>query len=87
MKMLFVGNIPPQATEEEITALFGEYGKVRKIELPRDIFSGKNRGFATIGMEGHEARAAIVGLKGKSFMGNTLKISDERPRFNKRGRR
>ncbi len=87
MKILFVKNIPPQATEEEITALFGEYGKVMKIELPRDIFSGKNRGFATIGMEGHEARAAVTGLTGKSFMGNTLRISDEKPRFNKRGRR
>jgi len=87
MKTLFVKNIPPQATEEEITALFAEYGKVRKIELPRDIFSGRNRGFAKIDMEGHEARAAMAGLSGKSIMGNTLRISDEKPRFNKRGRR
>ena len=87
MKTLFVGNIPPQATEEELKALFSEFGKVRKIELPRDIFNGRNRGFAKIDMEGHEARAAIAGLAGRSFMGNTLRIGDEKPKFGKKGRR
>ncbi|WP_292558436.1 RNA-binding protein, partial [Methylobacter sp.] len=38
------------------------YGKVRSIQLVSDIFSGKCRGFGFIGMEGHEARAAIAGL-------------------------
>lgn len=87
MKTIFVGNLPPTATEEEIKELIEEFGVVRKIELPRDIFTGRNRGFALVDMEGHEARAAMTGLNGKSFMGNTIKIRDEKPKQKGRGRR
>lgn len=87
MKTLFVGNIAPQATEDQLKALFSEYGTVRKIELPRDIFSGRNKGFAFIDMEGHEARAAMSALNGKSFMESNLKVRDEKPKLKGRGRR
>lgn len=87
MKMLFVGNLAPKATEDDLKALFSEYGTVRKIELPRDIFSGRNRGFAFIGMEGHEARAAMAALNGKMFMENNLKVREEKPKAKGRGRR
>ncbi len=87
MKTLFVGNIAPQATEDDIKELFSEYGKVRKLELPRDIFSGRNKGFAFVDMEGHEARAAMAALNGKSFMNNNLKVRDEKPSAKGRGRR
>ncbi len=87
MKMLFVGNIAPQATEDDIRELFSEYGKVRKLELPRDIFSGRNKGFAFIGMEGHEARAAMAALNGKLFMDSNLKVRDEKPAVKGKGRR
>lgn len=78
MKTIFVGSLAPQATEDDIKELFSEFGKVRKIELPRDIFSGRNKGFALIDMEGHEARAAMAALNGKSFMNSNLKIRDEK---------
>jgi RNA recognition motif-containing protein len=87
MKTLFVGNIAPQVTEDELKALFAEYGTVRKLELPRDIFSGRNKGFAFIGMEGHEARAAMSALNGKSFMNSNLKVRDEKPKPKGKGRR
>ncbi len=87
MKTLFVGNIAPQVTEDELRALFSEYGTVRKLELPRDIFSGRNKGFAFVAMEGHEARAAMSALNGKSFMESNLKVRDEKPKAKGRGRR
>ncbi|MCW8827392.1 MAG: RNA-binding protein [Gammaproteobacteria bacterium] len=87
MKTLFVGSIAPQATENDIKELFSEYGTVRKLEMPRDIFSGKCKGFAFIDMEGHEARAAMAGLNGKSFMENNLKVRDEKPKIGGKGRR
>lgn len=80
MKTLFVGNIAPETTEDALTELFSEYGRVRKLELPRDVFSGRCKGFALIDMEGHEARAAAAALDGKTFLGNSLKIRDEKPK-------
>jgi hypothetical protein len=51
---IYAGNLPPDLTEKE----FAEYGRVRFMNLARDIFSGRCRGFGFIEMEGHEARAA-----------------------------
>jgi RNA recognition motif-containing protein len=87
MKTLFVGNIAPQATENDIMSLFGEFGTVRKLQMPRDIFSGKCKGFAFVDMEGHEARAAMAALDGKSFMENSLKVRDEKAKNKGKGRR
>ncbi len=87
MKTLFVGSIAPMATEDDIKELFSEYGTVRKLEMPRDIFSGRCKGFAFVDMEGHEARAAMAGLNGKSFMDNNLKVRDEKPKIKGKGGR
>jgi len=87
MKTRFVGSIPPQVTEDQLKELFAEFGKVRKLELPRDIFTGRNKGFAFIDMEGHEARAAMAALNGRSFMNGNLKVRDEKPKPKGRGRR
>ena len=84
MLKIFAGNIPPDATDTEICELFAAHGSVRSFDVVRDIFSGKCRGFAFIEMEGHEARAAISALNGRQLRGNTLRVSQERPRTNRR---
>ena len=63
---MFVGNLPESASEDNVTELFEEFGTVRSIRLASDVFTGKCRGFGFIEMEGHEARAAIAGLDGKT---------------------
>ena len=85
MKTIFVGNLPPDASDSEVTALFSEYGTVRSIKLVHDIFTNKCRGFGTIDMEGHEARAAIAGLDGTMFKDRSIKVKEEVPRA-KRGK-
>ncbi|MBK8814719.1 MAG: RNA-binding protein [Methylococcaceae bacterium] len=77
MKRLYVGNLPSEATEESVTSLFSQYGTVRSIQLVSDIFSGKCRGFGFVGMEGHEARAAIAALDGNLYCGKPLKVKFE----------
>lgn len=80
MKRLFVGSLPPTTTEESVQALFSQFGTVRSIELVKDLFSGNCKGFGFLEMEGHEARAAIAELDGKSFEGNYLKVKFEEDR-------
>ena len=77
MKKIFVGSLAPNTTEETIQALFSEYGTVHSVKLVKDLFSGGCKGFGFLEMEGHEARAAIAGLDGKSFEGNLLKVRFE----------
>jgi RNA recognition motif-containing protein len=77
MKKLFVGSLPPSTTEQTLNALFSQFGTVRSLKLVKDLFTGKCKGFAFLEMEGHEARAAIAELDGKSFEGNFLKVKYE----------
>ena len=77
MKKLFVGGLPPGTTEESLTTLFSQYGKVHSLKLAKDLFAGTCKGFGFLEMEGHEARAAIAELDGKSFEGNYLKVKFE----------
>ncbi len=74
---MFVGNLPPDASEDGVTDLFSEYGTVRSIRLATDVFTGKCRGFGFIEMEGHEARAAISDLDGKTWGGKPLRVRFE----------
>ena len=67
MIKLFVGGIASEATEDDIKTLFSQFGRVRSIKLVMDVFNGKCKGFGFIEREGHEARAAISGLTGKTY--------------------
>ncbi len=77
MKKMFVGNLPTNATEDTVRGLFEPYGKVRSIRLASDVFSGTCKGFGFVEMEGHEARAAIAGLNGKTYGDRYLKVQLE----------
>lgn len=86
MKKIFVGNLPENATEDTVTELFTEFGKVRSIHLVQDVFTRSCKGFGFIEMEGHEARAAIAGLDGKMHEGKPLKVKFEEIRDKGRGK-
>ena len=74
---MFVGNLPSDASEESVTDLFSEYGTVRSVHLATDVFSGRCKGFGFVEMEGHEARAAVAGLNGKTVGDKILKVAFE----------
>lgn len=86
MKTMFVGNLAPDTTENDVRELFSQYGIVRSIKLATDIFSGKCRGFGLVEMEGHEARAAMAELDGSMYKGKGLRVSEEKPKAKGRGR-
>jgi RNA recognition motif-containing protein len=87
MKKMYVGNLPAEASEQAVVELFAEFGKVRSIHLVTDVFTRRCRGFGFIEMEGHEARAAIAGLDGKTFGGKSLRVRFEDTERRPGGRR
>jgi len=85
-KKLYVGNISFDTTSDDLVQAFSQFGTVRAISVAVDVFSQKCRGFGFIEMEGHEARAAIVGLDGEMFKDRPLKVTEDRPREQRRRR-
>lgn len=78
---IYVGNLSFQATQDNLTQIFAEYGTVKRIQLPTDRETGRLRGFAFVEM-GTEAEegAAIEALDGAEWMGRDLKVNKARPR-------
>ena len=85
---IYVGNVPREVTEEVLRQTFEAFGKVDKITLIKDRFSGEPRGFGFVEMPiNTEAEAAIAGLNGKELQGKALVVNEARPRTDRRGRR
>lgn len=84
---IFVGNLGPDVTETDIAELFKPFGQVTSVELVRELFTGKLRGFGFVEMPGKQhSLAAIAGLNGKELAGRSLTVNEARPRPD-RGRR
>jgi cold-inducible RNA-binding protein len=78
---VFVGNLSFNATQEQLQELFGAHGTVLEIEVIKDKFSGRPRGFGFVTMETKEgADAAIKALHGKEIDGRALTVNEARPR-------
>jgi len=81
MKKLYVGNLPFQATEEDVQQLFSEAGvKADSVALIRDRFSGQPRGFGFVEIgNDSEAEKAVATLNGKDFKGRKIVVNEARP--------
>lgn len=78
---IYVGNLSRDATQEDITTVFAEYGTVKRVNLPTDRETRQPRGFGFVEMatEAEEA-AAIEALDGAEWIGRDLKVNKARPR-------
>jgi RNA recognition motif-containing protein len=85
-KKIYVGNLPYTASEEDIRALFAEYGQVESCSLMMDRETGQPRGFGFVEM-GEGADEAISALDGKDYGGRNLKVNVARPREEGGGRK
>ena len=78
---LYVGNLPFDATENDLQDLFVSHGPVTEVNLLQDRVTGKARGFGFVTMETKEgADAAVQALNGKNVEGRPLTVNEARPR-------
>ncbi|HEY9881534.1 MAG TPA: RNA-binding protein [Leptolyngbyaceae cyanobacterium] len=80
---IYVGNLSYQVTEADLSAVFAEYGSVKRIQLPTDRETGRMRGFGFVEMSSDaEEQAAIDALDGAEWMGRDLRVNKAKPREN-----
>lgn len=78
---LFVGNLPYDATEQELRELFGAIGQLSSVFLPIDRETGRPRGFAFVEfVERGPAEEAVSRLNNQPFRGRGLSVSEARAR-------
>ena len=78
---IYVGNLPREATEDDLRQAFEAFGQVSSAKIITDKFTGDPRGFGFVEMSNStEAQAALTGLDGKDLKGRTLRVNEARPR-------
>ncbi|HEY6482751.1 MAG TPA: RNA-binding protein [Steroidobacteraceae bacterium] len=87
MTTIYVGNLPFNATEADVRALFEPHGKVDSVKLINDRETGKPRGFGFVEMAANEAQTAIQALNGLQMNGRPLRVNEaqERPQRPRQG--
>jgi cold-inducible RNA-binding protein len=76
---LFVGNLPYDATEDDIRAHFSTAGNVLNVFVPLDRETGRKRGFAFVEFNDNaEAQEAIRLFNNQSFKGRPLAVNEAR---------
>jgi len=84
---IYVGNLSPEVTEEELRKEFMTFGRVTSVRIKKDRYSGRPRGFGFVDMPlKPEGQAAITGLNGKTLKGQRLVVNEARPRPDSRGK-
>lgn len=79
MKNIYVGNLPYDATDDELADAFRGFGDVRRATLVYDRETGRPRGFGFVEMDDDdEADAAIERMHGHEFMGRPLTVNEAR---------
>jgi RNA recognition motif-containing protein len=78
---IYVGNLSYDVTQDALSAVFAEYGTVKRVQLPTDRETGRLRGFAFVEMNSEaEETAAIDALDGAEWMGRDLKVNKAKPK-------
>jgi len=81
---IYVGNLSYEVSPEDLSEVFSEYGKVKRVHLPTDRETGRKRGFGFVEMETEtEEDKAIETLDGAEWMGREIKVNKARPRDDK----
>jgi len=84
---IYVGNLPREATEDDLRKAFEAFGEVTSAKIITDKFTGDPRGFGFVEMSNNtEAQSAISGLDGKDLKGRSLRVNEARPRTDDRRR-
>lgn len=86
-KKIYVGNLSFDATEEQVSEMFAQYGTVESVAMITDRDSGRFRGFCFVEMEESAANAAIKALNDTDMDGRTLRVNEARPREERGGNR
>jgi RNA recognition motif-containing protein len=78
---LFVGNLPYDASEEEIRTHFSAVGTLSYVSIPLDRETGKKRGFAFVEFaDAQQAQEAIRQFNNQPFKGRPLAVNEARAR-------
>jgi cold-inducible RNA-binding protein len=78
---LYVGNLSFQADDNQVRDYFAQYGDVATVNVVRDSYTGRSRGFAFVEMATEEAATkAKDSAHGQPFLERNLTVDFAKPK-------
>lgn len=85
---LYVGNLPYNITESELTEIFTPFGSVISTKIITDRYSGQSKGFGFVEMSSRpEGHKAMEELNGTEVSHRALVVNEAKPPKKKGSRR
>jgi len=86
LKKIYVGNLSFDSNDQDLAAVFKEFGDVASATVVMDRDTGRSRGFGFVEMsDDSAAMKAIQGVNGKEIDGRALNVNEARPREPRNG--
>jgi len=80
-KKLFVGNLAYAMTDDQLSQIFSAYGQVTSVNIIKDRFSQRSKGFGFVEFATEEeAAAAMQALDGSEQEGRNMVVKEATPR-------
>jgi len=77
---IYVGGLPYQTDDEQLTQIFSTYGEVTSAKIITDRDTGRSKGFGFVEMSDNEAaKRAIAELHQAELGGRTITVNEARP--------
>jgi len=78
---IYVGNIAYNMSDDELRAVFENFGDVDSARIITDRDTGRSKGFGFVEMpDSDQAAAALEALNGSEIMGRSLTVNEARPK-------
>ena len=78
---IYVGNLAPDTTEDELREAFAEHGQVVSAKIIKDRYTFESRGFGFVEIPNKaQATEAMEKLNGAELGGNILRVNEAKPR-------
>ena len=77
---VYVGNLPFNVDDEKLRELFSSFGDIQEVQVIKNKFSGRSKGFGFITFTNKEdAEKAIGEMNEKEVEGRNLKVNEAKP--------
>ncbi len=77
---IHVSNLAYNVTEDDLRALFSQFGELSGVNIVKDRFSGQSKGFGFVEMPNNwEADKAMKALNGTKLKDQSIKLSQAKP--------
>ncbi len=85
---IFVGNLPFEADDQDLSEIFSQAGAVVSARVVTDRYTGRSKGFGFVDMATtDDARSAIEQFNGAEFNGRPITVSIAQPKKEEEPRR